>query len=100
MNEVVDDLTEGQCCRDRAIVHQLQILKPRLDRIPVILRNLSGRTLKLKTGTNVAHVEASQVVPPLDSFPIQENTYGKATGNIPESSQSENSFGKNEDRFY
>ena len=50
MNVVVNDLVEGQCCRDIAIVHQLQILKPELDRIPVILRNLSGRTLKLKKG--------------------------------------------------
>ena len=49
---------------DIAIVHQLQILKPGSNRIPVILWNLSGRTLKLKRGTNVAHVEASQVVPP------------------------------------
>ena len=32
----------------------------------MVLWNLSGRTLKLKTGTSVAHVEASQVVPPLD----------------------------------
>ena len=60
---VVDDLIEGQFCRDIAVVHQLQILKARSDRIPVILQNLSGRTLKLKKGTNVAHVEASQVVP-------------------------------------
>ena len=37
VNAVVDDLTEGQCCRDIAFVHQLQILKPRSDRIPVIL---------------------------------------------------------------
>ena len=37
VNVVVDDLTEGQCCRDIAVVHQLQILKPRLDRIPMIL---------------------------------------------------------------
>ena len=99
VNVVVDDLAEGQCCRDIAIVHQLQILKPGLDRIPVIPRNLSGRTLKLKRGTNVAHVEASQVVPSLDSFPMQENTYEKAAGNIPESSQSENSFGENDNRL-
>ena len=44
----------------------------------------------------MAHVEASQVVPSLDSFPIQENMYGKATGNIPESIQSGNSFGKDD----
>ena len=99
VNVVIDDLAEGQCCRDIAIVHQLQILKPRLDRIPVILQNLSSRTLKLKKGTNVAHVEASQVVPSLESFPMQKNTYEKAAGNIPESSQSENSFGENDNRL-
>ena len=37
VNIVVDDLREGQHCRDIAIVHQLQILKPRSDRIPGIL---------------------------------------------------------------
>ena len=77
---------------DIAVVHQLQILKPESDRIPVILQNLSGRTLKLKRGTNVAHVEASQVVPPLDISLIQENMYGKATGIIPEEGWAENSF--------
>ena len=50
INVVVDDLGEDQHCRDIAVVHQLQILKPRSDRIPVILWNLSGRTLKLKRG--------------------------------------------------
>ena len=66
INVVVDDLGENQYCKDIAVVHQLQILKPRSDRIPVVLQNLAGRTLKLKKGTSVAHVEASQVVPPLD----------------------------------
>ena len=70
VNVVVDNLAEGQRCRDIATVHQCQILKPRSDRIPVILQNLSSRTLKLKKGTNVAHVEASQVVPSLDSSPM------------------------------
>ena len=37
VNVVVDNLAEGQCCRNIAIVHQLQILKPGSDRIPVIL---------------------------------------------------------------
>ena len=99
INVVVDDLREGRHCGDKAVVHQLQILKPGSDRIPVILLNLSGRTLKLKRGINVAHVEASQVVPPLDSSVIQENMYGKATGNIPKESQSENSFEKNDNRL-
>ena len=99
MNVVVDNLTEGQHCRDIAIVCQLQILKPGLDRILVILQILSGRTLKLKKGTNVAHVEASQVVPSLDSSPMQENKYEKIAGNTPKSSQPENSFGEDDDRL-
>ena len=37
VNVVVDDLGQGQHCGDIAVVHQLQILKPRSDRIPVIL---------------------------------------------------------------
>ena len=48
INVVVDDLREDQHCGNIAVVHQLQILKPRSDRIPVILQNLSGKTLKLK----------------------------------------------------
>ena len=99
VNVVVDDLGENLHCGDIAVVHQLQILKPGSDRIPVILQNLYGRTVKLKEGTNVAHVEASQVVPPLDSSVVQENTYGKATGDIPEENQSENSFEKNDERL-
>ena len=47
----------------------------------------------------MAHVEASQVVPPLDGSAIQENTYGKATGNVPEENEPENSFKKNNERF-
>ena len=55
--------------------------------------------MKLKKGTNVAHGEASQVVPPLGSSVVQENIYGKATGNVPEENQSENSFKKNDERL-
>ena len=47
----------------------------------------------------MAHLEASQVVPPLDSSVVQENMYGKATGDIPEENQSENSFKENDERF-
>ena len=70
VNVVVDNLAGGQWCRDVAIVCQLQILKPRSDRIPVILWKLSSGTLKLKKGTKVAHAEASQVVPSFDSSPM------------------------------
>ena len=76
MNVVVDDLRENRSCKDIAVVHQLQILKPGSDRIPMVLQNLCGRTLKLKKGMNVAHVEASQVVPlfddPLESGDVCE----------------------------
>ena len=68
MNVVVDDLGEDRYCRNIAVVHQLQMLKPGSDRIPVVLWNLSSRALKLRKGTSVAHVEISQVVPPLDGF--------------------------------
>ena len=63
MNVMVDDLGERRPYKDIAVVHQLQVLKPGSDRISMVLQNLSGRTLKLKKGMNVAHVEASQVVP-------------------------------------
>ena len=69
-----------------------------MDKIPVIIWNLSSRTLKLKKGTNVGHAEASQVVPSLDSLPMQENMYRKVAGNTPESSQPENSFGEDDKR--
>ena len=62
MNVVVDDLGERRPSKDIAIVHQLQVLQPGSDRIPMVLQNLSGRNLMLKKGMNVAHVEASQVV--------------------------------------
>ena len=47
----------------------------------------------------MAHVEASQVVPSLDSSPMQENTYEKSAGNTPEGSQPENPFGEDDDRL-
>ena len=83
INVVVVDLGDSQCCRDIAVVHQLQILKPRSDRIPLVVQNLSGRALKLKGGTSVAHVEASQVVPPLDGSVVWEDVYEKVTRDIP-----------------
>ena len=96
---MVNDLRENQYCRDIAVVHQLQILKPGSDRIPVVLRNLSGRALKLKRGTSVAHVEASQVVPALDSSIVQEDMCEKVARDIPKENHSENSSEKNEERL-
>ena len=71
MNVVVDDLQGKGFSKDIVVVSQLQILKTGLDRISIALRNLTSRTLKLKKGINVAHVEASQVIPPLEK-PAEE----------------------------
>ena len=91
MNMVVDDLRERRSCKDIAAVHQLQILKPGSDRIPLVLWNLSGRTLKLKKGTNVAYVEASWVVPLFIDPLEREGLCEEGTEDITKESQSEDS---------
>ena len=47
----------------------------------------------------MAHVEASQVVPPLDSSVVWEGMYEKVTRDIPKESQSEASSKKNNERL-
>ena len=69
MNVVVDNPGENWCCKDIAVICGLQILKPGSNRISIVLWNLTSRTLKLKKGVNVAHVEASQVVPLFNNPP-------------------------------
>ena len=89
MNVVVNDLGERRPYKDIAVVHQLQVLKPGSDRIPMVLWNLSGRILKLRKGTNVAHVEVSQVVP-LFSDPLERGDVCEGiTEDITKGSQSE-----------
>ena len=51
VNVVVDNLPENQHCKDIAIAQQIQVLKPGSNKIPVVIRNLSCRTIKLKKGT-------------------------------------------------
>ena len=86
---MVDDLGERRPYKDIAVVHQLQVLNPGSDRILMVLWNLSGRTLKLKKGTNVAHVEASQVVP-LFNKPLERgDVCEEVTEDITKESQSE-----------
>ena len=63
VNVVVDNLPERQCCRDVTTVQQIQTLKLGSNKILVVLRNLSCRTLKAGKGTKIAHVEASNIVP-------------------------------------
>ena len=76
MNVVVDDLQGKGSSKDIAVINQLQILKSGSDRISVALRNLTSRTLKLKKGMNVTHVEASQVIPPLEKSSEEREVCG------------------------
>ena len=82
VNVVVDNLPENQHCKDLAITQQIHVLKPGLNKIPVMIRNLSCRTLKLKKGTKIAHVEASSIVPPMVSSQMSENILEKGVGNV------------------
>ena len=89
MNVMVNDLGGRRSYKDIAVVSQLQILKPGSDRISIVLRNLTSRTLKLKKGINVAHVEASQVVPLFDEPLEKGKVCEEVTENINRESQSE-----------
>ena len=51
----------------------------------MVLCNLSCRTLKIKRGIKIAHVEASNVVPFFGSSQVYENVPKKAVGNSPKS---------------
>ena len=99
MNVMVDDLRERRSCKEIAVVHQLQILKPGSDRIPMVLWNLSGRTLKLKKGMNVAHVEASQVVPLFDDPLERGDVCEEITEDITKESQLEVSLKEKDKRM-
>ena len=48
VNVEVDSLAKKQYCKDITIVQQIHILKPGSNKIPVVLRNLSCRTSKVK----------------------------------------------------
>ena len=50
LNVVIDNLPENQCCKDMTVAQQIQVLKPGSNKIPVVLINLSCRTLKVKKG--------------------------------------------------
>ena len=65
VNVVVDNLPEKQHCKDITAVQQIQTLKPESNKISVVLRNLSCRTLKVRKGMKISHVEASNIVPTL-----------------------------------
>ena len=82
VNVVVDNLPERQCCRYVTTVQQIQTLKPGSNKIPVVLRNLSCRTLKVRKGTKIAHVEASNIVPTMIKQRLSENVLEREAGNV------------------
>ena len=83
VNVVVDNLPENQHCKDIAIAQQIQVLKPGSNKIPVVIGNLSCRTIKLKKGTKIPHVEASSIVPPMVSSWMSKNILKQGAGNVP-----------------
>ena len=98
VNVVVDDLLENQHCKDIGIAQQIQVLNLDQTKVPVVMRNLSCRTLKIKKGTKIAHVEASNIVPPLISSQAPENIPEQVAGNAPENKLLENLPKEKEDR--
>ena len=88
VNVVIDELPENQHCKDIAIIQQIQVLKPGSNKIPVVLSNISCRTLKIKKGTKIAHVEASNVVPSFVGSQVSENIPKKVVGNSPKATYS------------
>ena len=85
VNVVVDNLPERQCCRDITTVQQIQTLKPGSNKILVVLRNLSCRTLKVRKGMKIVHVEASNIIPTMVKERLSENMLKKEAGNVPKS---------------
>ena len=85
VNVVVDNLPEGQHCRDITTVQQIQTLKLGSNKILVVLRKLSCRTLKVRKGMKIAHVEASNIVPTIIKQRLSEKVLKKEAGNVPKS---------------
>ena len=86
---MVDDLPEQGSSKDIVVVSQLEILKVGSDRIPMVLQNLTSRTLKLKKGMSVAHVEASQVIPPLEEPAEEKEVCGNNPCKVPTEERNE-----------
>ena len=99
INVVVVNLPENQHCKDIAIAQQIQVLKPGSNKMPVVLRNLSCRTLKLKKGMKIAHVEVSSIVAPMINSRMSKNMLKKDAGNAPKSNLLENVPKANEERI-
>ena len=69
---------------------QIQILKLGSNRIPVVLQNFSCRVLKIRKGTKIGHVEASNIVPSATTSQLSENVPDTVAGNPPKSDLLEN----------
>ena len=85
VNVVVDNLPKKQCCKDITVVQQIQTLKPGSNKVPVVLRNLSCRMLKVRKGMIIVHVEASNIVPMMENQGLPKNVLEKEAGNAPKS---------------
>ena len=85
VNVVINNLPKNQCCKDITVVQKVQILKPGSNKIQVILRNLSSRTIKMRKGAKIAHVEASNIVPTMVNQGLPKNVLKKEAGNAPKS---------------
>ena len=81
VNVTIDDLPNEQHCKDIAVVHQIQILRPGSNKIPIVLQNLYCQAVKVKKGTRIAHVMAGNVVSPIVAPQLDENIPGRAAGN-------------------
>ena len=99
VNVVVDNLPEKQYCKDITVVQQIQTLKPGSNTIPVVLRNLSCRTLKVRKGTKIAHVEASNIVPMMVNQRLFKNVLKKEAGNVLRSTLLKNVLNAREERI-
>ena len=96
---VVDSLPKKQCCIDITVAQQIQTLKPGSNKIPVVLRNLSCTTLKVKKGMKIAPVEASNIVPTMVNQRLSKNILKKEAGNAPKSTLLENIPDAKEERI-
>ena len=99
INVMIDDLPDEKCCKDIAVVHQIQILRPGSNKIPVVLQNLSCHIVKImKKGIKIAHVEAGNVVPPIVAPQPDKNVPSKVAGNPPKSDPLRNPPEENSDK--
>ena len=99
VNVVIDNLAKKQCCKDMTVAQQMEVLKPGSSKIPVVLRNLSCGTLKVKKGMKIDHIEANNIVPTMVNQGIPENMLEKEAGNIPGSTVLKNIPDAKEERI-